>query len=120
MEKIQLDFLGKLKPDDKVINHIIVIIDCFSRFITLYLLKGLDATQTAEFLVAHSGTFGIPNVITHDNDSVLIGAIIQETIRILGSSSHRTMSCSIEENTMVEKSNKKYCGIFEISFPTEE
>ena len=69
-------------------------IDCFSRFITLYPLKGLDATQAAEGLVAHSGTFGIPNTITHDNDPVLIGTIVQETIRILGSNSHRTMSYS--------------------------
>ena len=53
-----------------------VIIDCFYRFITLYPLKGLDATQAAERLVAHSGTFGIPNIITHDNDPVLIGTIV--------------------------------------------
>ena len=107
MEKVQLDFLVKLKPDEKGIDHIMVIIDCFSRFVTLYPLKGLDATQAAEALIAHGGTFGIPDTITHDNDPVLIGSIVTETIRILGSRSHRTMSYSKEENAIVERANKE-------------
>ena len=71
----------------------------------------MDATQAAEGLVAHRGTFGIPNIIKHNHNPLLIEVIFQENIHILGSTSHRTMSNSKNENAIVERSNKEILQI---------
>ena len=69
------------------------------------MIKRFNATQAAEELVAHSGTFGIN---THEKDPVLFGKIIQEIIcTLLSSTSHRTMSYSKEENAIVARSNRE-------------
>ena len=43
-----MDFIVNLDPNELGVNHTMVIIDTFSRWVTLAALKGLTAQQTAD------------------------------------------------------------------------
>ena len=86
-EKIQMDFIVNLDKDDDGVDHIMVIIDTFSRWVTLATLKGLSARQAADILIQHCGRFGFPKFISHDQDAVFMGTIMQEAMQLLKSQS---------------------------------
>jgi len=106
-EKIQMDFIVNLDKDDDGVDHIMVIIDTFSRWVTLATLKGLSARQAADILIQHCGRFGFPKFISHDQDAVFMGTIMQEAMQLLKSQSIPTMSYSKEESGIVERANKE-------------
>ena len=107
MEKVDIDFIVGLRPDDKGVNTIMVIIDSFSRWVHLFPMIGLSALNAAEAVINHCGIFGIPKRFTHDNDSVLLSEIVKETIAILGTKSEVTLAYSKEEQAIVERANKE-------------
>ena len=106
-EKIQLDFITNIDEDEDGIKNIMVIIDCFSRWVQLYPMKALSAEEAASNIVKFCGSHGIPKLITHDRDSTLVGDTVQLLIQLLGSSAQRTTSYSKEENAIVERANKE-------------
>jgi hypothetical protein len=106
-EKIQMDFIVNLDPDEFGVNHIMVIIDTFSRWVTLTTLKGLSAQQAADALVQHCGRFGFPKIISHDQDAIFMGTVMQEAMQLIRSQSLPTMSYSKEESGIVERANKE-------------
>jgi hypothetical protein len=106
-EKLQIDFIVKLDPDEDGVDHIMVIIDTFSRWVSLYPMKGISAKQAADVLIQHCGKFGFPKRLSHDNDPVFMGHIMQEIISLIGSRSEPTMSYSKEESAIVERANKE-------------
>jgi len=107
MDKVDIDFIVGLRPDNKGIDTIMVIIDSFSRWVHLFPMVGLSAINAAEAIIAHCGIFGIPKKLTHDNDRVLISEIVKETITILGTKSEVTLAYSKEEQAIVERANKE-------------
>jgi hypothetical protein len=106
-EKIQINFIVKLDPDERGVDHIMVIIDSFSRWIQLYPLVGLCAINAAECIIKFASMFGVPKIISHDLDPIFLSQIFTELIHLLGSSSHRSLSHSKEENAIVERANKE-------------
>ena len=106
-DTVQIDFIVNLNYDNSGYKHIMVIIDTFSRWIKLIPLKKINAEQAADALISYCGTFGFPKHITHNQDPVLMGLIVQEVIKLLGSKALPTMSYSKEENAIVERANKE-------------
>ena len=106
-EKLQIDFIVNLDKDEDGVDHIMVIIDTFSRWVTLATLKGLSARQAADILIQHCGRFGFPKFISHDQDAVFMGTVMQEAMQLLKSQSMPTMSYSKEESGIVERANKE-------------
>ena len=107
MDKVDIDFIVGLRPDDKGFDTIMTIIDSFSRWVHLIPMIGLNATNAAEAIINHCGVFGIPKRFTHDNDRILIGNIVKETITILGTKAEVSLAYSKEEQGIVERANKE-------------
>ena len=107
MAVLAMDTIGPL-PKDRVGNeHILVIIDCFSRWIELYAIPDLTAITAAHCLLQHFGRFGTPNAIKHDGGSQFVNQVIKEFLQLLRTEDKTSLAYSKQENTIVERSNKE-------------
>ena len=107
MAVLAMDSIGPL-PRDRVGNeHILVIIDCFSRWIELYAIQDLTAVTAAHCLLQHFGRFGTPNAIKHDGGSQFVNQVIKEFLQLLRTDDKTSLAYSKQENTIVERSNKE-------------
>jgi hypothetical protein len=107
MQRIAIDYIERLIPDEQGNTAICVIIDCFSRFIELYPVKAISSEVSAECLLDHVGRYGVPEEITHDGGSSFVNEIVQQLIKQVGSSSKIATAYSKEENPIVERANKE-------------
>jgi hypothetical protein len=106
-ECIYLDYIERLKPDEDGYDHILVVIDAFSRWVELIPTKGNLALNTAKALIKHVGRFGCPVTMMSDNGKSFVADIIKEITTLLGTNHQTTMAYSKEENDMVERANKE-------------
>jgi hypothetical protein len=108
-ECVYIDYIEKLIPDAKGNNHIIVIIDAFSRWIELYPCKDNLAENTALALLNFYAHFSRSDsvVVVSDNGQTLVANIVKELTDLIGIKHDTTMAYSKEENAMVERANKE-------------
>ena len=107
MERMALDSIGPLEPSADGYQYILVLIDCFTRWVELYALKDLTAIATAKVLLQHFGRFGNASQIIHDNGSQFENETIEEIIRLTGIEAIPILAYSSEENSIVERANKE-------------
>jgi hypothetical protein len=107
MERLNVDSIGPLTPDEKGNEHILVIIDCFTRFVELYPIPNTTAAVTARMLLQHIGRYGAPCEILSDNGSQFVNNTIGELLKIIGTDQVLTIAYSHEENGIVERANKE-------------
>ena len=107
MERITMDVIESLQPDEEGNTCIHVIIDSFSRFIELIPSKDNTARAAAKALLSHVGRYGAPHQIGSDNGRNYVSDMIKELIILIGSEQHFTMEYSKEESAIVERSNKE-------------
>jgi len=89
-------------------EYILVVIDCFTRFVELYPLnKSTDAIQAATALLDYTGRYGIPDSIRLDRGSQFVNQLINAFVQLIGTSMEFTIAYSKEENSMVERANKE-------------
>jgi transposase InsO family protein len=106
MERLNIDTIGPLPADSKGNRHILVIIDCFTRFIELYPLKDTTAIGAAQSLLHHVGRYGAPCELLSDNGSQFVNGVISELLKLVGTQQILTLAYSHEENGVVERANK--------------
>ena len=58
MERIAIDSLGPLEIDELGMMYIIVIIDCFTRWVELYAAPDATSQSAARVVMSHIGRFG--------------------------------------------------------------
>jgi hypothetical protein len=63
MQRLNIDSMGPFDVDDNNNCHIIVIIDCFTRFVELYPVKDTTAYSAALALLNHMGRYGCASTI---------------------------------------------------------
>ena len=107
MECINIDSIGPLPEDADGHKHILVVIDCFTRFLELYPLKSTDSNEAAAKLINHAGRYGFPDRIRSDQGTQFVNERIEDLKTILGSQSDLTIAYSKEENAIVERANKE-------------
>ena len=107
MERLNIDTIGPLEEDEFGNSYIIVIVDCFTRFIELFAVKDTSANLTANVLLNHFGRFGCPHQLLSDNGSQFVNNIIEELIKLIGTQFITTLAYSKEENAIVERANKE-------------
>ena len=105
MERLNIDTIGPFTTDEYGYKYVICIIDCFTRFITLYPVKTLDADEAAEQILKHLGTFGVPGEILTDGGGQYVNDIIRELLELAGTSHIVSIAHSHEENSMIERHN---------------
>jgi transposase InsO family protein len=106
-QRIAVDYIERLIPDEAANTAICVIIDCFTRYVELYPVQSVNAVTTAQCLLDWFTRYGAPNEISHDNGSSFINQSVAELIKLVGSSSKIATAYSKEENPIVERANKE-------------
>ena len=106
MERINVDSCGPF-PVDKGNEHIIVIIDCFSRWVELYPAPDTSALSAARAISQWVSRFGSPAQILSDNGPQYHNGMIKQLSDMIGSQQILTMPYSKEENSMVERANRE-------------
>ena len=107
MERLDINTIGPLPPDEDENKFILVIICCFTRWVSLYPVKSTTAEDCVDALLQHIGTFGTPNQILSDNGTQFTNDLVKELIKILGPQHLTTLPYSKEENAIVERVNKE-------------
>ena len=107
MSRLYIDSIGPLAKDEEGYEHILVVIDAFTRWVMLYPLKSLKAKECAQALMQHFGTFGAASQLTSDGGPQVNNALIHEIISLVGSRHKITLAYSHEENGIVERANKE-------------
>ena len=106
-QRIAIDYIERLIPDEAGNTAICVIIDCFTRYIELYPVQSVNAVTSAQCLLDWFTRYGAPSEITHDNGSSFINQTVGELIKLVGSTSKIATAYSKEENPIVERANKE-------------
>jgi hypothetical protein len=107
MSRINIDSIGPLPADAYGNQHVLVMIDCFSRFVELYPIRNVDAINTAPCLIDFVSRYGEPSYILSDRGPQFVNRLISRTVDVLGAKYILTMAYSKEENAIVERSNKE-------------
>lgn len=107
MERLAVDFIERLTPDEDGNDHILVIIDTFSRFVELVPCKGATAKNAAKALFAHMGRYGSFAQLLSDRGSAFISGVFKELLLFAGTEHLTSTPYSKEENSIVERSNKE-------------
>ena len=107
MERIAIDYIHKLNKDQNGKEHILVVIDCFTRFVELYPTSALTAEETADHLLDYIGRYGTPIQILSDNGSHFVNGTVTSLLHYLGVDHQFSIAYSKEENGIVERANKE-------------
>ena len=107
MERLNIDTIGPLPPDEEGNEHILVIIDVFSRFVELVPCKDVTAASATRALLAHIGRYGPPSEVLTDNGSQFIADVTQQLLKVLDILPLTILPYSHEENGIVERVNKE-------------
>ncbi len=107
MEVLNIDTIGPLPKDDNGNEYILVIIDCFSRWVELYAIPDTSAQGAADSLLQHCGRFGVPALIRSDRGTQFVNGLIEQLSQLLLTEQELTTAYSKEMNAIVERSNKE-------------
>jgi transposase InsO family protein len=108
MTRISFDSIGVLTEDKEWgFNHVLVVIDNFTRWIELYPTRGVTAVEAARVLLDHSGRYGIASEWVSDRGTQFANEVIEALSTLLGSEHCFTLPHSKEENAIVERANKE-------------
>jgi len=106
-ERVNVDHIGPFVEDEYGNSYVLVIIDCFSRYINLYPVRDTQASTAATALLHHCGSYGTPCQLLSDQGSAFVNQLIAEFLNLMGTEQVITMAYSKEENSIVERSNKE-------------
>ena len=107
MHKISMDSIGPLPESTEGFKHILVIVDCFSRWVELYPCRTVEAEEAAKHLISFVGRFGCPKEIISDNGTQFVNDVIDHFIKLFGAQHLLTIPHSKQENAIVERANKE-------------
>jgi transposase InsO family protein len=107
MRHLAIDTLGPFPPDAQGNTYIIVIIDCFSRFVQLTAAADATAEAAAQAIKKHFSFFGVPHTIRSDNGSQYANSTLQHISRLTGIRFDKTIAYSHEENGLVERAHRE-------------
>jgi transposase InsO family protein len=107
MEVLNIDAIGPLPEDENKNKYILVIIDCFSRWVELFGIPDTSALSAAKALLEHCGRFGVPALIRSDRGPQFANELIEKLVDLLGTEHELTTAYSKEENAIVERANKE-------------
>jgi transposase InsO family protein len=107
MERISVDAMGPFTTSVKGYEYILVVIDCFSRFVELYPCISTSAAETAEKLLEYTGRYGQPSQILYDKGTQFVNGMVTELCKKLQVDTITSTPYSKEENGIVERANKE-------------
>ena len=107
MDVLDIDTIGPMDEDADRDKYILVVIDCFTRWVELFPLPDTTAQAAAAALLQHVGRYGHPSTIRFDKGSQFVNGIISELLQLIHTKHAQTLAYSKEENAIIERANKK-------------
>lgn len=104
-EVIAVDTVGPFPVDDAGNSYIVVMEDCFSRFVELFAAPDASAESAARALLAVFGRYGPPAQLRSDNGAQYTARIIDELLRRVGATRQLTIEYRPQSNGLVERAN---------------
>jgi transposase InsO family protein len=83
MEVLNIDTIDSVSRDSADNCYILVVIDCFTRFVELYPVSDASALPCARALLSHVCRYGIPITIRSDRGTQFVSGIIQQLLILL-------------------------------------
>jgi Integrase core domain/Chromo (CHRromatin Organisation MOdifier) domain len=108
MKRISMDTVGPFPEDESGFKYVIVIICNFSRYVTLWPVKGTSGVEAAQILIQHVADKGTPVHVHYDGGTQFKNELAEEVRRLMGVTSHLSTPYSHEENGVVERSIKEF------------
>jgi transposase InsO family protein len=107
MERISIDTMGPYTKSTRGYEYILVVIDNFSRFVELYPLTSVGASEAAERLLEFASRYGQPLQILSDGGTQFLNDTVQELCKLLQVNTIVATPYSKQENGIVERANKE-------------
>jgi hypothetical protein len=107
MQRIYIDLIEDLRPDEDNNKHIVVMVDGFSRYLFMFPIKEKTTHTVAKAMLYAIGEFGAPKEIVSDRGPCFVGEVLNQLFSLIGTEHKLTMAYSKEENGMVERANKE-------------
>ncbi len=109
MEVLNIDTIGPVSKDSADNCYILVIIDCFTRFLELYPVSDTAALPCARALIiSHVCRYETPMTIRSDHGTqYLNGIIINQLLSLLQIDHELSLTYSKEHNAIVDRANKE-------------
>jgi hypothetical protein len=107
MQRLNIDTIGPLPTTKYGQEHILVIIDTFTRFVELYAIRDTSAEEAANAVIQHIGRWGCPSIIRTDGGSQFKNHTLESVLKYLTIEHQIAIPYSKEESAIVERSNKE-------------
>jgi hypothetical protein len=104
--ELSVDILKLPKRDCRDNLYVVVIIDSFSRWVSLEPVADKSALAAARAIIKTIGNFGIPLTIRSDGGKEFINDIITSVEHLLDVKHHKIMAYHHEGNSLAEKANR--------------
>ena len=105
--RLAIDSMGPVEADVHGHEHVLVLVDCFSRFVELVPTRSTTAAEAVQALIALYGRYGHYAEIQSDNGKEFINDNITEFIAAMGARHKRSIAYSHEDNAICERAIKE-------------
>ena len=106
MRRLSIDSVGPFPADEAGNTQILVVIDNFSRYTTLWPTQDQTGLSAAKALIKHIGTYGTPDEIQSDGGPQFYSEMVTSLYRITGIEKLKSTPYSHEENGIAERAIK--------------
>ncbi len=104
--ELSVDILKLPKRDCNNNLYVVVIVDSFSRWVSLEAVPDKTALSAARAIIRAIGNFGVPLKIRSDGGKEFVNSILASMEYIMGVKHHKTMPYHHEGNSLAEKANR--------------
>ncbi|XP_011631100.1 uncharacterized protein K02A2.6-like [Pogonomyrmex barbatus] len=106
-ERIQMDILGPLPVSSLGNKYLLIVVDCFTKWVEAFPLKNMRATTVAEIFVNQVvSRYGVPLELYIDQGRSFESQLFQELMRILGIRKTRTTALHPQSDGQVERQHQ--------------
>ena len=106
MKRLSIDTVGPFPEDEEGNMYVLVVIDNFSRYTTLWPTKDQTGLAAAKTLLRHVASYGTPDEIQSDGDPQFYSEMVTALYRITGIDKLKSAPYSHEENGIAERAIK--------------
>ena len=106
-EEVSIDTIGPLPEDAYGQKYVVVVQDCFTRFVELRAANNASALEAAMILLDVFGRYGCPRILRSDNGPQFTANVIDNFLALLGVGRHLTLPYRPQSNGMIERSNQE-------------
>jgi transposase InsO family protein len=107
MHELYIDTVGPFPRDEEGFIYVVVIIDSFTRYVTLHSCVDTTGRAAGTALFDHCCIYGVPKVIHTDNGSQNVNALISSLTKLFNVKHNLLIAYSSQENGICGRVNRE-------------